>query len=134
MKLSYRGNSYETESSLLEVKETDIKGKYRGQNWKYKLPQHIPQLQPKLYLQYRGIAYSTSPNAKVSDEPIKYCYLPRNYQSSKLIVKNIEQIHLENLRRNLQRRLEVAKANENQDLVDMLYQEYQQLESSRTTE
>jgi hypothetical protein len=127
MKLSYRGNSYETESSLLEVKETEVKGKYRGQNWKYKLPQHIPQLQPKLYLQYRGIAYSTCPNAKVPTESIKYCCIPVKQKCPRVVVKNTEQVHLENLRRNLERRLEVAKAGGNQDLVNLLQKEYQQL-------
>lgn len=127
MKLSYRGNSYETETSLLEITETEIMGKYRGHTWKHKLPQHIPQLQPKMLLQYRGVAYSTSPQIQIPAESSLCTCIPMAKKYPQLLVQNTEQIHLENLRRNLIRRLELAKVNGNQNLVDMLQKECQQL-------
>lgn len=128
MKLLYRGNSYEqSETSCLEVRETEIAGKYRGHNWQHKLPKHIPQHQPKMYLQYRGVAYSTSSGLKVSSELSKCSYVSVENKYAKLVTNNTEEIHLENLRRNLERRLEVAKANNNYDLIEMLEKECQQL-------
>jgi hypothetical protein len=128
MKLSYRGNNYASEAiSHLEVRETAITGKYRGHHWRYKLPQHIPQLQPKIYLQYRGIAYSTCPNMAISGEGDKCTCVPLNQKCPKLVVQNTEQVHLENLRRNLERRLDIAKAKGNYNLVEMLEKESQQL-------
>jgi hypothetical protein len=127
MNLSYRGNSYQTETSLLEIKEKDIAGKYRGQNWRHKLPRHIPQLKPKVYLQYRGVAYSTCPLVKVPPETPQCACTPMMKKSSQLSVKNLEKVHLENLRRNLERRLKLARVNGNQDLIDMLQKESQQL-------
>lgn len=128
MKLLYRGNSYEqAEKSCLEVREGEIVGKYRGHNWCHKLPKHIPQHQPKMYLQYRGVAYSTAQNATVSAEVPKCSCTPLENKYSKLVSRNTEEIHLEHLRRNLERRLEVAKANNNYDLIEMLEKECRQL-------
>lgn len=128
MRLSYRGTKYETEAiSHLEVRETELtSGKYRGNQWHYKVPQHIPQLQPKIYLQYRGVAYSTCPQVK-APATTKCACVPLSCKCPKLVVQTTEQVHLENLRRNLERRLAVAKANGNNDLVQMLEKEFQQL-------
>ncbi|HEY9666540.1 MAG TPA: DUF4278 domain-containing protein [Coleofasciculaceae cyanobacterium] len=58
MKLFYRGISYETEPSALEVSEGEIGGQYRGHAWRV----HTPAQQPLRYgtpvkLNYRGAAY-----------------------------------------------------------------------------
>lgn len=127
MKLSYRGNDYQSETSLLEIRETDIGGKYRGHHWRQKLPQHIPQLRPKLYLQYRGVAYSTCPRVKVATEQTESVSFNTITKSPQLSTKNTEKVHLENLRRNLIRRLQQAQDNGNENLVSMLKQESQAL-------
>lgn len=130
MKLSYRGNPYQTETALLEVRESDITGKYRGSKWTYKLPKHIPQIQPKLYLQYRGVAYSTCSNAKVKpyfQESSETSSESSTSNTTQVIQKNLREVHLDNLRRNLERRMKIAQENQNYHLLKMLEKECKQL-------
>ena len=133
MDLLYRGNQYQTETALLEVRETDITGKYRGTKWKYKLPRHIPQVQPKLDLKYRGVSYSTCPNS-VKPYFTQQSETPSNRAAetttSQVTEKNLAQIHLENLRLNLERRIRIAEDNGNENLVAMLEKEFRELQFS----
>ncbi|MEC4983028.1 MAG: DUF4278 domain-containing protein [Oscillatoria sp. PMC 1068.18] len=133
MKLSYRGIGYDRQSLSLEVLEGEIIGKYRGQDIRAKYPRHIPQLQPKVYLQYRGIAYSKRPVVKCQALPLTQpnstvdpCTFLSN-QVNRGISEEAAQIHLDNIRRSLERRMQVAKATGNQDLVRLLEQESQEL-------
>jgi hypothetical protein len=133
MKLSYRGVSYNNEPFSLEMTEGEIGGKYRGQDWKYHYPRHIPQLQPKLYQQYRGIVYSTSavslaeyPATAQSESQNHTCPVPLR-KPCKVVTNELTKTHLENMRRNLERRLEVAKAKGDEKLVNLLQQESQDL-------
>lgn len=133
MKYSYRGISYESEPSLLEIKEGDVGGRYRGNEWNHHYPRHMLTLQPKLYRQYRGVSYSTCP--MVATEHFPYNTVPSS-DSARSVPKQketpslnhpIAKLHLENLRRNLERRLQVAKENGNETLVLLLEKEFKQL-------
>jgi hypothetical protein len=133
MKLSYRGIHYDEDPLNLEFKEGTVVGKYRGQDWNYHYPRHIPQLQPKIFMQYRGVAYSTCPLPKKEgceeylwESGIKSCrsYIPEN---SQVVNRDTGSIHLENIRRNLERRLQIAKANGDHNLVNLLRKECKQL-------
>lgn len=128
MTMKYRGNQYQSETSLLEMKEGDMIGKYRGCNLYRKLPRHIPQLRPKLGLTYRGVSYSTCPNAT----PIFYPQETSSASAYSFITttvsdRNLEEVHLANLRRNLERRMLIAQANRNDYLLEMLKKESQEL-------
>lgn len=125
MKLSYRGVPYEPDSLALEINEGEIGGKYRGQNWKYHYPRHIPQLQPKLYRQYRGVAYSSRPNFETESTALT-CRIPRT-QPTVIVSNEVSQVHLETIRCRLERRLEIALANGDARLVHLLKQESQDL-------
>lgn len=58
MKLSYRGVSYETESSMPEVTEGEVGGLYRGQAWRVHRPTPSRRRYTALIdLIYRGVAY-----------------------------------------------------------------------------
>lgn len=133
MRLSYRGVNYEKEQPTLEMNEGEIGGKYRGRDWNYRYPRHIPQLQPKYYRQYRGIAYSTLP-IPAEGEIISpqwnatgvYCPVPVQKPEA-VVTSEFSKTHLDNIRRNLERRLQVAKANGNESLIDLLEKEFRQL-------
>ncbi|MGK7944969.1 MAG: DUF4278 domain-containing protein [Microcystaceae cyanobacterium] len=130
MKLSYRGTSYERDQMPLEIQEGDIAGKYRGQEWRYHYPKHIPQSPPKLYRQYRGVAYSTRPLSETETADYVKAYTAKtcSVPCPRIIVENqVSQIHLENMRRNLERRLQIAKAKGDEDLVKLLQKESEQL-------
>lgn len=68
MSLCYRGRNYEI-SSLWDVVEGELTGKYRGANWIVCYPRHIPQLQQLFHLKYRGLNYSH--NCRVSNQEHK---------------------------------------------------------------
>jgi Domain of unknown function (DUF4278) len=133
MKLSYRGVNYEKEQPTLEMNEGEIGGKYRGRDWHYRYPRHIPQLEPKYYRQYRGVAYSTIPIpaegeiiAPQWNETGVYCSVPVQKPEA-VVTSELSKTHLDNIRRNLERRLLVAKANGNESLIELLEKEFRQL-------
>lgn len=132
MKLCYRGVNYKREPLSLEVSEGEIVGKYRGREYHCRYPRHVPKLKPKPRLQYRGLAYQTCPliqteaslNAQLAAIARACGQLPQT--ENKQIEQAVE-IHRENVRRNLDRRLEVAKAKGNRELVQLLEKECEQL-------
>lgn len=127
MKLSYRGISYNSEPSVLVTSEGEIGGKYRGSDWRYRYPSHITPRQPNFKRKYRGIPYGTRPmtSAEVQSLSIS-CPVPTNV-AYKITVNEATKTHLENIRRHLERRLQVAEASGNQELVRLLKAEEQQL-------
>lgn len=134
MKLTYRGVTYEREPTTLECCEGEIAGQYRGQDWQYHYPRHIPQIPPKLFRQYRGVSYSTRPIPYPESPPVvqpddrNSCPIsPKGQKNKGVFVDETAKIHLNNIRRNLERRLKVAQANGDEDLIDLLQQECQQL-------
>jgi len=139
MRLTYRGINYEPETIPFETTEGEVGGKYRGQPWRYHYPRHIPELPPKLWLQYRGVRYSKRPVVQSSQRPEKLIPAvtphsefpsPPHFTTQKEETE-AEQVHLESIRRNLERRISVAKAKGNEQLVSMLEQEYQDLAINR---
>ncbi len=135
MRLQYRGVNYEPESTNLEMYEGEIGGKYLGQEWHYHYPRHLCQVKPKLYRQYRGVAYSTRalPLNEISVSPSNHHTASEQLSSACLNFKKtsqvneISQIHLDNIRRNLERRLAVAKAKGDDTLVNLLQKESENL-------
>lgn len=121
MKLSYRGINYESEIPTIEFEPGESRGKYRGRDWQFKYPKHMVHLKPKIYRQYRGVAYSTCPHPIAKES---YCRLPPPVPPVK---NDSRQIHLENMRRSLERRLAVAQAKGDTKLISLLEQESQQL-------
>ncbi len=132
MQLSYRGVPFEKNSLSLEMKEGEIIGQYRGHEIHQKYPRHIPQIQPKFDLQYRGVAYSIS--AMPIEKPSKLAINPSHngcpvsIRKQLKIEDNLTQIHLDNVKRNLERRIQVAKSKGDSSLVNLLYQEQLALE------
>ena len=115
MKLTYRGVSYEHIPVTLEVNEVDIIGKYRGQ--------------ASALLHYRGSNYkvmqpvfsSTRKEAPSASCPVR---LP---QLSKLVNSDIHSVHLNNMRSNLERRLQMARQKGDEQLISQLQQESRKL-------
>jgi hypothetical protein len=126
MKLKYRGVSYNNEpNNTLETIEGEVGGKYMGNQWRYHYPRHIPNLQPKLARKYRGVAYGEVANNS-RDRAIP-TYLASNGKQP-IVSEEATSVHLENIRRNLERRLKAAEANGDRALVDLLKDESKQLQ------
>ncbi|MDY7012387.1 MAG: DUF4278 domain-containing protein [Cyanobacteriota bacterium] len=136
MRLTYRGVSYDREPLSLEVAEGEIGGQYRGQAWRHHYPRHIPNLRIKpRVLQYRGVTYRAQ--TTILPGPRIACHLetlhPQELEEIRLepvppeILEEAQHVHLENLRRNLAHRLQVAKAKGNETLIRQLEEESRQL-------
>lgn len=126
MKLTYRGVSYNSELTNLEAIEGGVGGKYRGNQWHYHYPRHIPNLQPKLIRKYRGVAYGeVDPNQCDRAMPIYFAN-----QKQPVVCERANSIHLENIKRNLELRLKAAEASGDSALVDLLKDESKQLQLS----
>jgi Domain of unknown function (DUF4278) len=139
MKLSYRGTHYDHAPVSTEMVESDIAGQYRGQAFHVTYPKHIPVPQPALHLQYRGVNYRTSGDGllqtipasvqtrpALEDEVMSAQILPF-IQARQSRFSDLAKVHHDNLLRNLQRRLEVAKARGDQFLIRQLEDEMQQI-------
>jgi hypothetical protein len=57
MKLTYRGVQYDYQPATIPVTETEVTGKYRGLDWRFRNLQKAPVLLPTTELTYRGVTY-----------------------------------------------------------------------------
>lgn len=148
MKLIYRGASYEYNSPSLETRETDLLRRHQGAYQRCKTLQEAsypltyrgvrytteqvaealsstPTLRGPQKLVYRGQQYIKYPNGAIeSVVPEKAVRIPNTTAE---LFKEVSRVHQDNLRRNLQRRLKIAKQQGNQSLVNLLEAEFQQL-------
>lgn len=147
MNLIYRGDSYEYNPSSLEVREVDALRRYQSaQRCKTLVESNYPLIyrgatyttaqiaqaftstpvssSPQL-LTYRGVQYLKNANGMVEfARPAKASLAPKAITPAFLEASTV---HHENLRRNLERRLEVAKGQGNENLVNQLEAESRQL-------
>ncbi|AFY36588.1 hypothetical protein Lepto7376_0140 [[Leptolyngbya] sp. PCC 7376] len=132
MKLTYRGVSYDRAPASLEVTEGNILGKYRGQVTRRRCvvsSVERPDVESVL-LHYRGGSYATMQPAipaslrerRVNQAPAPSCPV-RLPQLSRLMSQDVRQVHLENMRRSLESRIQSAQARGDQHLVSLLRQE-----------
>lgn len=134
MRLTYRGINYEAETPSIDVTEGEMAGKFQGQPWHYHYPRHLPQIQPNLSVRYRGLHYHQSrvtPSRQSRQLPIDIVNGQSEqpappYTSSQESIAE-QKAHIENIHRNLERRLSVAKQQGNEQLISILEQEFQQL-------
>lgn len=126
MKLSYRGVKYENTSPVLEVTEGEIGGTYRGQSWRSHYVRHIPEPAPVHDLRYRGVAYRTNQSAVAvpTSAAATRCTLPGYHKREReKVLDEVSRTHLTNIRKNLERRIQVAKAKGDEKLMRLLEQE-----------
>jgi Domain of unknown function (DUF4278) len=128
MKLTYRGVAYEHNPPAIDMVEGEIVGKYRGQPWRIEYPRHIPVPQPAADLKYRGVAYSTYPKASTQPAiPITSSRKLAFITKSCPVSQDLTDTHLDNIRRRLEHRLQVAKNRGDESLIRMLEAESRQL-------
>ncbi|HLO52197.1 MAG TPA: DUF4278 domain-containing protein [Kamptonema sp.] len=128
MKLTYRGANYEYDIPTVDIVEGEVGGKYRGQNWNYRYPRHIPVPHQAYDLKYRGVEYSTKrtqePEVVVAQtvvEPAR-AIAPSPATPCK-VLPEIAKIHRANLCNILDRRVQVAKARGDEKLLRLLENE-----------
>ncbi len=125
IKLTYRGVRYDCELPTLDMVESSVGGRYRGHPWRLGHPRHLPAPQPICSLQYRGVHYqSDRPSESRARVPERVTSAPKLCLA---IVSEVAQTHRDNLWKNLERRLQVAKAKGDRALIEMLENESKQL-------
>ncbi|MEL6398246.1 MAG: DUF4278 domain-containing protein [Cyanobacteria bacterium J06626_4] len=135
MKLCYRGVEYDYTPPVLEVSESEVLGQYRGRSLHFSYVKHVPFPQTEANLKYRGADYHTNRQGEVE------AVVSVNQESQELQFKPVfdsmatarrhllqqsAQVHQDNMRRSLERRLQVAQAKGDNRLVNQLEDEMHQ--------
>ncbi len=115
MQLTYRGADYEYDIPTVDMIEGEVAGKYRGQNWNYRYPRHIPV--PKTCGSVNNIAKRDTAAASA---------LVAAVESSPTAV-DVAQVHRVHICNILDRRKQVAAANGDERLLRLLEKEWQQM-------
>lgn len=143
MQLTYRGIQYDYNPPMLEVTESEIAFKYRGQSAAYTYVRHVPIPQPAETLRYRGVAYQTTRQGQVQQlsdlgmSPVRTGSTLSNLrnkltgtsaaaQARRELLTEASQLHQSSIARSLEHRMEVAKAQGNQPLLAQLESEMRQ--------
>lgn len=126
MKLSYRGVKYEDKSPILEGTDGEIGGTCRGQVGKFSYARHIPE-PPSLHdLKYRGVPYRTRgvavavPTSALASRRTLPTFDRREREK---VLEEVTRTHMANIRSSLERRMQAAQAQGNEQLVRILQQE-----------
>lgn len=145
MKTNYGGDRFAPRHSrdrnkykppTLELTEAELLSQDKGKNWRYSYPQHIPNFQHKSHRRHWGCVNNICSLPATCKRPVGQSPLAEDSDAivtilqSQLKDEKAKQAHLDSVRRNLERRLQVAKASGNDRLIDLLKQEWQQLEMS----
>jgi Domain of unknown function (DUF4278) len=131
MKLTYRGTEYEHNPLNPEVTASETRGMYRGQAWTRHYPRHIPQTQPVAELKYRGAAYAIGDPLDVelmmlSKQRSQVASVVESSSANKCS-NEIAKAHLNNIHRNIEHRLQVAREQGDQNLIRLLEDEARQI-------
>ena len=132
MSCHFYKNKYEL--SNLEVTEKEINNRYQRQNFHPNYPRHIANVSAKSHRNSRQMNHqkrflpTTCQLEKSQPAVAKEINIALEVLRYQLNDKQAKQIHLENVRNNLEKRLQAAKASGDHNLVALLQKESQQLE------
>ncbi len=121
MKLTYRGVNYEYDIPTVDMIEGEVAGKYRGQNWNYRYPRHIPVPQKS-----GGPNYTTKRDSRSGDRDVAAASASAAVKSYPTVVE-VAQVHRANICNILDRRQQAAKANGDETLLRLLEIESRQM-------
>lgn len=135
MKLCYRGVEYDYTPPVLEVSESEMLGQYRGRPLHFSYVKHVPFPQSQASLKYRGVPYCTTRSgeieavAQVNKAPQEPQFKPvfdSMAAARRTLLQEAAQVHKANMKRSLERRLEVAQSKGDEMLVRQLQDEMHQ--------
>ena len=121
MKLTYRGANYEYDIPTVDMIEGEVAGKYRGQNWNYRYPRHIPVPQKS-----GDTNYTKKRDSQAGDRNVAAASAPTAVESYPTVV-DVAQVHRANICNILDRRQQAAKAKGDERLLRLLELEWQQM-------
>jgi hypothetical protein len=136
MKLCYRGIEYDYTPPVLEVSESEMLGHYRGRPLRFSYVKHVPFPQSEANLKYRGAAYHTTRRGdieavvQVNKSPHEPQFKPvfdSMAAARRSLLQESARVHQDNIRRSIERRLQVAQSKGDVRLVRQLEEEMHQL-------
>ena len=139
MKLNNRAFNYEPNLSNIELTESEIVDN-QGTDWKQKYPRHIPVPQVKIDLKSPAVECSTGDLIDIEANQLRQNYIADDSVAvsrknevvltktkRQQLLEELNNVHLNNLRRNLEHRLEVAREKGDENLIRLLEAEFEQL-------
>ncbi len=121
MQLTYRGVNYQVSDDRATVVESGATGRYRGAQWVgYKAASVVPQ--PNHTLCWRGVVYQTNGEPVAAAPAMEAPILPARQRDRDPIAET----HRHAILKSLEHRLNVARTQGNQDLINLLEDEWQQ--------
>ncbi len=136
MKLCYRGVDYDYNPPSLEVRDSELTGCYRGRSMNFSYVSHIPVPQPVATYTYRGVSYSTNSQGQVQPptvlerQPVfqaKRMAAGRGFTARRHLLREAAEAHRVNIQQSIQHRIEVARAQGNDQLLQQLEDELHQI-------
>ncbi len=127
MEISYCSSNRQYLPPTMEITEKEITRHNRRHTWQSNYPRHLRPRESQFHRSPGAIFHNGLAKPKT-------CHISCNSSEAlnilkyQLIDQQVKQAHLENVRRNLNRRLQKAKARGDQQLINLLNQESQQLE------
>jgi len=132
--LCYRGIHYDRPDTTLEMTESDILARYRGNAYHVRKPVLMTIPQPTMLCKYRGVAYQTLADGSIAQVPPIQDTTQAPALSPvavRVAAAELHRVHVQNLCSRLNERLAAAKAQGDQKLIALLEQEGQELICSR---
>lgn len=137
MKLCYRGVNYDYNPPSLEVRESELTGTYRGRSMNFSYVSHVPVPQPVANYTYRGVGYSTNAQGQIQP-PVLTIERQPVFQSDRAaagtglkarrhLLKDAAEAHRTNIQQSIQHRIDVARAQGNDQLLTQLEAEMHQV-------
>lgn len=127
----YSHSNYTKAKSPLEIAEAEIAMCRNSINSQHPRSRHISQWETKSHrnsLTQFGYAPRVCQLSTYKTQTTTN--LPLNILRYQLSDRQAKQKHFDNIRQNLNRRLQIAKAEKNSQLINILQEEYRQLETS----
>ncbi|HEY9783261.1 MAG TPA: hypothetical protein V6D09_24370 [Leptolyngbyaceae cyanobacterium] len=139
MKLNNRAFNSEPNLSNIELTESEIVDS-QGTTWKQKYPRHIPVPQAKIDLKSPAVECSTGDLIDIEANQLRQNYIADDSVAvsrknevvltktkRQQLLEELNNVHLNNLRRNLEHRLQVAREKGDENLIRLLEAEFEQL-------
>ncbi len=128
--LCYRGIRYDRPELNLEMTESDILARYRGNAYHVRYPKHVDIPQPTALCKYRGIAYRALADGSIAHVPTASgnALIP---VAVTVAQDELHRTHAKNLCSRLNERLAAATAHGDEQLVALLERESQDLAYQR---
>ncbi|MBD2113925.1 MULTISPECIES: arginine synthesis PII-interacting regulator PirA [Cyanophyceae] len=137
MKLCYRGVDYDYNPPSLEVRESELTGSYRGRPIKFSYVKHLPITQPIGNYTYRGVSYSTNCHGQIESSTAASDRQPvlqaertaagKGLPARRHLLQEAAEAHRTSIQQSTQHRIEVARAQGNDQLLKQLEAELHQV-------